>query len=132
MGPGWGGLINMASYNNFRNNTMNDSIIVPIINVATSILAGFVVFSVIGYMAYKTGLPVSDVAVGGPGLAFVAYPEAIAMMPLPQLWAVLFFIMLFTLGLDSVVSTGHSAIRLLQARWTKHYFLQFDCCDYDK
>lgn len=39
----------------------------------------------------------------GPGLVYVVYPQAFASMPLPQLWAVLFFLMLLCLGLDSEV-----------------------------
>ncbi|XP_055540272.1 sodium- and chloride-dependent glycine transporter 1 isoform X2 [Wyeomyia smithii] len=101
LGPGWGGIVNMASYNQFRNNTKFDAILIPIVNCATSIFAGFVVFSVLGYLSHQTGLPVSTVATGGPGLAFVTYPEAIGMLPFPQFWACLFFIMLFLLGVDS-------------------------------
>lgn len=35
---------------------------------------------------------------------FVIYPEAIATLPGSSVWAVIFFIMLLTLGLDSAVS----------------------------
>ena len=39
----------------------------------------------------------------GPGLGFVAYPEGIAQMPAAPVWAVMFFFMLFTIGLGSQV-----------------------------
>uniref|UniRef100_A0A4W6D5P2 Solute carrier family 6 member 22, tandem duplicate 2 n=1 Tax=Lates calcarifer TaxID=8187 RepID=A0A4W6D5P2_LATCA len=52
-------------------------------------------------MAKEQGVDISMVAESGPGLAFIAYPRAVALMPLPQLWAVAFFIMIIFLGLDS-------------------------------
>uniref|UniRef100_A0A1B0GCH5 Sodium-neurotransmitter symporter n=1 Tax=Glossina morsitans morsitans TaxID=37546 RepID=A0A1B0GCH5_GLOMM len=102
LGPGWGGIVNMASYNSFRNNAKGDAILIPIVNCSTSIFAGFVVFSVLGYLSEQTGIPVATVATSGPGLAFVIYPQAIAMLPLSRIWATLFFLMLFLLGLDTV------------------------------
>lgn len=51
----------------------------------------------------KSGIPVEHVATGGAGLAFIAYPEALALMPIPQLWALMFFFMLFLLGVSTVV-----------------------------
>ncbi|KAK7867663.1 hypothetical protein R5R35_011546 [Gryllus longicercus] len=101
LGPGWGGIVNMASYNEFKNDNKWDSVLVPVMNCGTSIFAGFVVFSVLGFMSHQTGVPVSTVATGGPGLAFVTYPEAITMLPWPHLWAFLFFVMLYLLGMDS-------------------------------
>ena len=38
---------------------------IPILNCATSVFAGFVVFSVLGYMAHKTGTSVDEVTTAG-------------------------------------------------------------------
>ncbi|VDQ16190.1 unnamed protein product [Trichobilharzia regenti] len=40
----------------------------------------------------------------GPGLVFIAYPEAIATLAGSTFWAIIFMLMLITLGLDSTVS----------------------------
>jgi solute carrier family 6 amino acid transporter-like protein 5/7/9/14 len=103
-----GGLIAMASYNEFKNNTLRDSLIVPITNILTSFYAGFVIFSVLGYMSVKKGLKMEEVAAQGPGLVFVVYPEGISTMPVAPLWSILFFIMMMMLGLSSMFSMAET------------------------
>lgn len=101
LGPSWGGLITMASYNKFNNNCLRDALICSAADGFTSFYGGFVIFSVIGYIAKEANMDVRDVATSGPGLGFVVYPEAITKLPIPQLWAALFFLMLISLGIDS-------------------------------
>nr|XP_022327327.1 sodium- and chloride-dependent GABA transporter 1-like [Crassostrea virginica] len=113
VGMAWGGIITMASYNKFSNNVYRDAMLVPIINCATSIFAGFVIFAILGFMAHSANAPVDKVVSQGPGLTFVAYPEAVSKLPISPMWAVLFFLMLFTIGLDSqfgMVETFISAV----------------------
>nr|KAG5705931.1 hypothetical protein BaRGS_010821 [Batillaria attramentaria] len=64
----WGGLIALASYNKFHNDTF-------------SVFAGFVIFSYLGFLANNLNEPVNEVASGGTTLAFVVYPFAVTKMP---------------------------------------------------
>ncbi|XP_048764706.2 sodium- and chloride-dependent betaine transporter-like [Ostrea edulis] len=101
----WGALITMASFNKFHNNCLRDCYALVLAGEGTSIFGGFVVFAILGYMAHENGVPIEKVVKSGPGLGFIAYPEALAKLPLPNLWAVIFFIMLLTVGLDSTFGT---------------------------
>ena len=65
---------------------------------------GFVVFAILGYVAHEEGVSVSVVASGGSGLAFIVFPTALALLPAPQFFSLVFFVMLLSLGLGSVVA----------------------------
>ncbi|CEM30635.1 unnamed protein product [Vitrella brassicaformis CCMP3155] len=97
IGISWGSLINFASFNSQKNNIFMDTLIVCIVNCGTSLFAGFVVFSVLGYMAFKTGLPIDEVARAGSGLAFVVYPAGLGTMNHAFVFSILFFLMLICL-----------------------------------
>nr|XP_046267392.1 sodium- and chloride-dependent betaine transporter-like isoform X2 [Scatophagus argus] len=98
---GLGFLTSLGSYNTYNNDCYRDCFYLCLLNSATSIVAGFAIFSILGFMTYEQGVDISEVAESGPGLAFIVYPRAVAMMPMPQLWSVCFFIMIILLGLDS-------------------------------
>ncbi|XP_042337928.1 sodium- and chloride-dependent GABA transporter ine-like, partial [Plectropomus leopardus] len=110
----------MSSYNSFNNNVLKDTLTIAIINSLTSILAGFVIFSAFGFMSHLQGVPVSDLAVDGPGLVYVVYPQAFASMPVAQLWAVMFFFMLLCLGLDSEFAMVEVMVTSLMDEFYQH------------
>ncbi|XP_073995494.1 sodium-dependent dopamine transporter isoform X3 [Rhodnius prolixus] len=113
LGPGFGVLLAYASYNEYHNNVYQDALLTSVINSCTSFVAGFVIFSVLGYMAHVTGRNIAEVATEGPGLVFIVYPAAIATMPGSIFWALIFFMMLLTLGLDSSFGGSEAIITAL-------------------
>jgi len=102
---GFGVQITYASFLPEKADVVNNAFLVSFANNATSFVGGFAVFSVLGYYAQQTGLPVSEVVKSGPQLAFVTYPTIISMLPFAgSIFGILFFLMLLTLGIDSAFS----------------------------
>ncbi|XP_051877681.1 sodium- and chloride-dependent neutral and basic amino acid transporter B(0+)-like [Pristis pectinata] len=129
----WGGLTALSSYNKFHNNCYSDAIIVCIVNCATSVFAGFAIFSVLGHMAHIQDKLVSEVAKSGFGLAFIAYPEALSQLPVAPFWSILFFFMLVTLGLDSQFATIETILTTLMDQYpkslqSKRFYLTIGSC----
>ena len=125
----------LGSYNSFHNDFYHQLMLVCVANSGTSFFAGFAIFSVIGFMAHEQGVSVGSVAEGGPGLAFIAYPKGVSQMPGAAIWAVLFFIMILSLGLGSqfvAVEGFVTAIvdmfpRFLRKGNRREYFILLTC-----
>ncbi|CAH8558884.1 unnamed protein product [Schistosoma rodhaini] len=113
LGPGFGVLMAYASYNEFHNNVYRDALVVASINSLTSLLSGFVVFTLLGYMAYRRNVLVLDVIKDDPVLVFSVYPEALSTLPGSTFLSICFFLMLLTLGLDSSFGGSEAVITAL-------------------
>uniref|UniRef100_A0A1A9VQ62 Sodium-dependent nutrient amino acid transporter 1 n=1 Tax=Glossina austeni TaxID=7395 RepID=A0A1A9VQ62_GLOAU len=109
-------IIVYASYNKFDHNVYRDATIITGLDTFTSLLAGCTIFGITGHLAHEIGTDdIGSVVKGGAGLAFISYPKAIAkFQSLPKIFSVLFFIMLFILGVGSnmgIVSRKGAAIK---------------------
>ncbi len=93
-----------SSYLPKESDTANNAAMTVFLNCGFSLLAGVMIFSVLGNMAHETGKSVTDVAGAGVGLAFVIIPKAINTMPMPSFFGVLFFLCLLMAGLSSQIS----------------------------
>ena len=102
----FGSIVSYASYNKFDHNIYRDANIVTTLDTFTSLLSGCTIFGIIGHLAHEVGVKdISLVVKGGPGLAFISYPEAISKFKnIPQIYAILFFVMLYMLALGCIAA----------------------------
>lgn len=117
LGPACGCVITLSSYNHFERNCHRDAIVIAVANCLTSLFSGCVVFAILGYMSHITGQPVLEVVKGGPGLAFLAYPEVVSQLPSSALMAALFFTMLISLALGSIFGAFETVITAAADQW---------------
>ena len=102
---GFGIMVTYASYLPRKADINFNATVTSIVDTIVSLVAGLAVFGTLGYMAGQTNKPFQQVVQHGIGLAFVAYPEAIALLPsFSRLFGVLFFLTLMIAGIASSVS----------------------------
>ncbi|XP_062385143.1 sodium-dependent neutral amino acid transporter B(0)AT1-like [Sardina pilchardus] len=71
--------------------------------------------------------------VEGTGLAFIVFTEAITKMPVAPMWSILFFIMLFCLGLSTMFGNIEGCVvplqdlNILPRTWPKEVFTGLTC-----
>ncbi|XP_076677092.1 solute carrier family 6 member inebriated isoform X1 [Andrena cerasifolii] len=126
VGIAFGSMICFASYNKFHNTILVDSVAVSLINAFSSLLVGIFSFATIGNIALEQNMSVEAVLTDGPGLVFVVYPQALAKMPVSQLWAVLFFFMLVCLSLNSQFAIVEVVVTSIQdgfPKWVKRHLV---------
>ncbi len=101
---GFGIMIAYASYLPSRANISKSAFMIAFINSGYSIFAGFATFSILGYMAKSQGVAISEVVSQSIGLAFVAYPKAMTLLPGGNIFGAIFFLCLVVAGLSSSIS----------------------------
>ncbi|XP_037950720.1 sodium-dependent nutrient amino acid transporter 1 [Teleopsis dalmanni] len=126
----FGNIIMYASYNRFNHNIHRDCTIVTSLDTCTSLLSGIIIFGILGNLAYENNTDdIKSVVKGGTGLAFISYPDAIAKFTfVPQIFAVLFFLMLFVLGVGSNVGMASCILTVLKDQFTKTKHWIFVVC----
>ena len=114
LGPGFGSLITLSSYNRFNNNILRDTLIIVVGDTLHSVLAGCMVFTFLGGIAKSKNVSVLEVVQNGPALTFVVLMEALSEIgPVPQLLSFMFTLMLLVLGLDSVIAYSETLVTAL-------------------
>ncbi|KAK6026773.1 hypothetical protein OSTOST_07243 [Ostertagia ostertagi] len=134
MSVGYGGIIALASYSDRYNNCYRDAWIVVWGVIIMSVIGGVAVFATLGYLSRQIHKPIEEVVSSGEcslSLAFVAYPEAMAKMPYPALWAICFFAMLFCLGISTEIAFAETICTSIYDQWPvtrKSKWLVSVCC----
>uniref|UniRef100_T1GV02 Sodium-dependent nutrient amino acid transporter 1 n=1 Tax=Megaselia scalaris TaxID=36166 RepID=T1GV02_MEGSC len=128
---GQGPIIMFSSYNKFDHRIYRDAMIVTSLDTVTSLLAGITMFAILGNLAHNLNAPISKVVKSGTALAFISYPDAIAKFPaVPQVFSVLFFFMLFVLGVGTEVALVSGLVSALADRFTtvKYWVFALSVC----
>ncbi len=128
------GLSIMFAYGSFldkETDIVRNAFLIGISDAITAIVAGLAVFGCLGHLATPEGggIPIEEWMDGSLGIAFIAYPKMISLIPLGSILGPLFFLMLLLLAIDSSFSIVEGCIKPLEDKfgWS-HKKAMFTVC----
>lgn len=94
-----------ASYLSDDVKLVDNVLYVVVSNSLFEIFTAVGVFSILGFMSLRTGLPIEQIATSGTGLLFVVFPEIFNIMgDVAYIIAPLFFLCVFFAGLSTIIA----------------------------
>lgn len=110
----FGIMVTYSSYLKKKIDLGGTGLVVGFANSSFELLAGIGVFAALGFMAQAGGKAVNEVASGGIGLAFIAFPTIINQAPMGWLIGILFFGSLVFAGVTSMISILEVIVAAIQ------------------
>ncbi|RUS84339.1 hypothetical protein EGW08_007871 [Elysia chlorotica] len=124
---GLGTLTALGSYNKFTHNSYRDSVLFACVNSGTSFFAGFIVFTILGFMAKQQGRTVADVAESGQCTLDISTQCTKLPAAHPGLCLSCFLVQF--VGVEGVVTTVVDQYpKLLRKGYRKEIFIAVCCC----
>lgn len=129
LSPGFGTAITMSSYTRPTENVFRTCMTVAVSNSAFSLVGGVAIFSIVGNITYRINAAggvlneagqyvhttVAEQAKSGTGLAFIAIADGMQTFGAgANAMSVIFFMVLFTLGLDSTFAWAETFVSYVQ------------------
>lgn len=110
---GMGVLMTYASYFSKSTRLVNTALTTAVLDTLVAVMAGIVIFPAV----FSFGATPS----AGPRLVFEVLPAIFTTLPLGQLWALLFFILLFVAALTSTLSISEVVIAWFigECKWSR-------------
>ncbi len=128
---GFGIMFAYGSFLKKGTNIVRNAFIIAISDALTAIIAGLAVFGCLGYLANlpEGATPISAWMDSSLGIAFVAYPQLINLIPGGMIFGPLFFIMLLMLAVDSAFSLVEGCTAAFEDKygWSHHRAMLLIC-----
>ena len=120
---GFGIMIAYASFLPKKTDLVKNAIIICIADSVTAFVAGLAVYGCLGYLAHVNNVTIAELpqkgfGLSGLGLTFVTYPHLLNQLPAArEFFAILFYLMILTLGVDSAFSLLESFASAVRDKW---------------